>query len=621
MTTSASSSNAPEPSKTQVGWRTCKEEGCIGIRLLSGRCLAHTQDQDRQDAFDQVTLTGIVDARGVTIDDSLLEQILTALPQSTDNLKISRGARFDSATFTGNARFGKVHFSGEAGFLSATFAADANFGGAIFDLGANFLGATFHADVDFRDATFRSGAMFFAVTFHADAKFAGATFHADAVFGTVTFHADAKFAGATFHADAVFLDTKFRADADFAKAIFTGYAGFDEATFTGNAWFSDVAFHAAAGFDRVTFKRFAAFAKASFTGDAMFSEATFQGFTWFGEATFTGYAEFSLATFTDDVRFAEATFADDVKFAQATFDCAKSFGPVLVRSSLNLDDVRFGSAVRIEASTPVLYCQRARFSSGVEFRLRWARIVMDDSDLSAPSLITGVPRLSSDKLVQKERQAAEGWQQELSDRPSEQPRLLSLRRANVAGLGLSNVNLGECLFAGAHNLDLLRLDAAITLMLSPARAGWERRQVIAEEIQWRTTRGQPGRWTALQRPDWADDLPDPLDAGAVAALYRALRKGREDAKDEPGAADFYYGEMEMRRHTSGPLSEREIGSRGRVDRVVLTVYWVVSGYGLRAWRAFTWLAAAVAMFGLMFHLFGFSKPPQPAVRVPVNPVA
>jgi hypothetical protein len=27
----------------------------------------------------------------------------------------------------------------------------------------------------------------------------------------------------------------------------------------------------------------------------------------------------------------------------------------------------------------------------------------------------------------------------------------------------------------------------------------------------------------------------------------ALRKSREDSKDEPGGADFYFGEMEMRR--------------------------------------------------------------------------
>jgi hypothetical protein len=39
---------------------------------------------------------------------------------------------------------------------------------------------------------------------------------------------------------------------------------------------------------------------------------------------------------------------------------------------------------------------------------------------------------------------------------------------------------------------------------------------------------------------YSDDKPEVLSPGAVAVLYRALRKGREDIKDEPGAADFYY---------------------------------------------------------------------------------
>ena len=55
----------------------------------------------------------------------------------------------------------------------------------------------------------------------------------------------------------------------------------------------------------------------------------------------------------------------------------------------------------------------------------------------------------------------------------------------------------------------------------------------------------------------------------IALLYRALRKGREDSKDEPGAADFYYSEMEMRRHDrSAPWPER----------LVLWLYWLVAGY-------------------------------------------
>jgi hypothetical protein len=44
-------------------------------------------------------------------------------------------------------------------------------------------------------------------------------------------------------------------------------------------------------------------------------------------------------------------------------------------------------------------------------------------------------------------------------------------------------------------------------------------------------------------------------------------KGREDAKDEPGAADFYYGECEMRRHDL---------DAPRAERLVLWAYWLLS---------------------------------------------
>ncbi|MGW4101790.1 hypothetical protein [Streptomyces sp. NPDC004976] len=64
-----------------------------------------------------------------------------------------------------------------------------------------------------------------------------------------------------------------------------------------------------------------------------------------------------------------------------------------------------------------------------------------------------------------------------------------------------------------------------------------------------------------------------------------MRKSYEDGKNEPGAADFYYGEMEMRRHDRS-------GST-RAERGLLHGYWLLSGYGLRALRALGWLAAAM----------------------------
>ena len=214
--------------------------------------------------------------------------------------------------------------------------------------------------------------------------------------------------------------------------------------------------------------------------------------------------------------------------------------------------MQFAQPVQIEVSTTGVCCRRARFPGGVQFRLRWARVVLDDTDLAAPSILAGIPRLSSEELARREEQIARAWQRLLAGEISEQPQLLSLRRANVAGLGLSNVSVADCRFAGAHNLDKLRLESDVSFATAPLPLGlggqkWGGREVIAEERTWRASRSRR-HWVAPRWPDWLDDQrPGVLDPGQIAGLYRALRKGREDAKDEPGAADFYYGEMEMRR--------------------------------------------------------------------------
>jgi hypothetical protein len=92
-------------------------------------------------------------------------------------------------------------------------------------------------------------------------------------------------------------------------------------------------------------------------------------------------------------------------------------------------------------------------------------------------------------------------------------------------------------------------------------------------------------------------------------LYRALRKGREDNKDEPGAADFYYGEMEMRRHARHEQARDEWQDRdwydwatARTEHAVLWLYWLISGYGLRASRA---LAAFIVVLLVAAGLFAF----------------
>jgi uncharacterized protein YjbI with pentapeptide repeats len=503
-----------------VDWLTCAEDGCIGICLdLGDKCLAHAGDEERDAALGQVAQTGKIDARGVTISNTLLKKILDSAPRDPHGYAMTTEVQFSEATFQGYAEFTGANLQG----------------------GAWFVGATFQGGAEFAGATFQS------------VFFAGATFQGPAGFGGVTFQSDAGFSGTTFH----------------------GYTVYSEATFQ---------------------------------GDARFSEATFQDHAGFSEATFQG-----------DARFDGVTFQGDARFDGATFERAQQFGPLLARRGLNLDAARFAQPVRIEASTIGMCCRQAQFPGGVQFRLRWALVVLDDTDIPAPSLLTGIPRLASETLASAEQQIARDWEQEHAGHVSEQPRLLSLQGANVGGLGLANVDLAGCRFSGAHNLDELRLEADVAFKPSPAQVGWEQRQVIAEECTWRASQTRPGRWVDPWWPGQADlwwprDLEKPaaLAPGAIAGLYRALRKSREDAKDEPDAADFYYGEMEMRRHADGWAAHGDGGSRGRVDRGVLTAYWLVSGYGLRAWRALAWFAGIIVAFALAYHLIGFTRPPQPA---------
>ncbi|MGW0333506.1 hypothetical protein ACWD0J_16810 [Streptomyces sp. NPDC003011] len=148
-------------------------------------------------------------------------------------------------------------------------------------------------------------------------------------------------------------------------------------------------------------------------------------------------------------------------------------------------------------------------------------------------------------------------------------RLTSIRWVDAAHLLLTDVDLSECEFSGAFHLDQLRMEAC-KFAETPLSWRWTRRKVLAEEQRWRGWRPPPEQ-------DLNNPLLRPGDSDVSASTYRQLRKSFEDAKNEPDAADFYYGEIEMRRHDR---------RRTWAERALLTLYWAVSGYGLRASRAF-----------------------------------
>jgi hypothetical protein len=169
------------------------------------------------------------------------------------------------------------------------------------------------------------------------------------------------------------------------------------------------------------------------------------------------------------------------------------------------------------------------------------------------------------------------------------PAVDGLQDADAGNMSFASVNMRRCFFYGSHDLGKISIEFTVTFAFSP---WWcARRGCVADEFAWRQHMGglRSLGWKLQSGVDRQDngetsaegsDLLPILRASQVAAIYRDLRRSFEARSDQPGAADFYYGEMEMRRHS------RE---SGLAERAVIGAYWLLSGYGLRAWRAFTWL--------------------------------
>jgi hypothetical protein len=271
---------------------------------------------------------------------------------------------------------------------------------------------------------------------------------------------------------------------------------------------------------------------------------------------------------------------------------------MLVRKSLILDEAVFHERARVEVAAAAVCCLRTRFPAGVQLRVRWAQVVLDDADLAVRSTLTDAPRF---EYVVERRWAGALQRVQATGIRDGQPQLLSMRGADVAGLAVAGVDLRACRFADADHLDQLHIEES-DFASTPRGWRWTTRQVIAEEHHWRATHGPKDRRAGWYQP--AQQPPaclavESLTAAQVAALYRALRKGQEDSKDAPGAADFYYGEMELRRHDP---------AKPKAERLVLLLYWLFSGYALRAGRALAWLLGILAVASVLLAAVGLEQP-------------
>jgi uncharacterized protein YjbI with pentapeptide repeats len=402
----------------------------------------------------------------------------------------------------------------------------------------------------------------------------GSTALGDVDFSDCTFPEDASFEGVRFEGSASFEGTEFAGEAKFARAIFVGTASFWVARFLAGAKFHYCRFESAASFPEVRFEK---------------------------------YAAFTRTTFCDVINFDGVEGREGLYLLNATLEKACHIGPLALHEGAEFNGAQFKDSVIIEISSPRADLSDCRFFGGGRISFRHTDVVADNAVFAEPTVLTSSPhpflfytRFGIEELdesiigeIYRERDV----------------RLLSARGINGTNLALFDLDLSWCLFRGARQLDKVFLGEGLVFELTPRgiRFGrmwppikyWTRRNVLEEERTWRASAGAD-EWDRDGKPMRFKES-EPIRAGDIALLYRLLRKALEDSKNEPAAADFYYGEMEMRRCSDARLS----------DRIVLYLYWLTSGYGLRFLRPILCLAVTLAASAILLYFVGYKSHSQP----------
>ncbi|MFF8729452.1 pentapeptide repeat-containing protein [Streptomyces sp. NPDC015171] len=495
--------------------------------------------------------------------------MLTRLREPATGRALLGQAEFDGARFSGDVTFEQIDFSG---FCS--------FGTAVFDGSAYFRDTHFRQDLRFGNTEVADDLWLEATVIGADAWFYGARTGGALRFCVDRVGGSAMFKGAT------------AGEAHFTGVRFSGAARFDGMVVNGRAYFDSAYFEDGADFEKAVITGPACFEGAHFhQGRACFDGAELGEEVLFSEAHFQTGATFAGMKVGGDVSFSQARLEGDMNFRRAVFRGTAMFGPLVCPGRVDLSDAVFESAVTLEVAADDLRCRRTRWASTAALRLRHATVDISDAVLEFPVTVAG--RSGQFVTLLDERIDEPG----LTDAPV---RVLSVSGVDVAHLVLADVDLTACRFMETVHLDQLRLEGRCVLPPPPERMSrrgwfpvrWTRRRTLAEEHHWRATRYGTAGWTP------APEGVETHQPAALAPVYRQLRKALEDGKNEPGAADFYYGEMEMRRHDL---------EAPRGERMILGLYWAVSGYGLRAFRALAWLGLAMTATVLAMMLWGLPR--------------
>ena len=397
----------------------------------------------------------------------------------------------------------------------------------------------------------------------------------------------------------------FPGEVSFEKANFVGVADFAHAVFKGPAYFDGATFDDRADFRQVEFQDHADFDEAAFKNGVNFRGAIFNDHAGFERMLAAqDKAVFIAARFRSYVDFEQASFCNGLDMTGVTFQLARRLGPLDVCGSFVLDNCVFAERVSIDAIANRLSATSAVFADGARLGFGGGDIQMKGVDFGRATTLSRYQAPDTPNEKQARR-----------------PRLLSLYGAQVASLSLSGINVEACRFFGAHGLESMIIEPSCKWRHTPPHRRCIDREILLEEEEWRlqderkrharrrlTRHHQKSPWARHSASNETGDAGaaeyTPLEPNQLAALYRALRKAREENKDQAGAGDLYYGEMEMRRRSELPVGRGRI--RAFCDKLIITAYWLLSGYGLKASRAFAFWCSLIVIASFAITRWGLN---------------
>src|SRR5215217_122057 len=561
----------------------------------------------------------------------------------------AEGANFSEATFKEGAYFSGATFQGQAQFNRAIFEKDASFSGAIFKESAYFLAATFKERAnfsylksegslsfsgaifeyiaDFSDANFEQDYVSFSGTNFDGEELPGATFRRNAIFSKAVFEKQASLGGTTFKDIVHFSDVSFKEGAHCLATIFEDRAIFSNSTFDEDVYFYGAAFGEKAYFDKAIFQGQAMFESAAFYGEVNFPEAAFNGEAQFPKVTFNGELQFRGVTFNGEAHFDEAIFNEVAHFHRVTFNEETHFDGATFEGEAHFQRVRLDDGKVLDAST---FNKEVHFPKAIFKEMAHFHKVTFNGEAHFPDA-TFEKMANFHGATFKERGAfydlKTGPNTVLDFRKAtiEKPERISFHNTHLRPSWFVDVDAQKFDFSRVEWFRIPNTSAPTTdhkqlTLENEIDALNERPELEEDEIEaalW----GRVSEGVSEPKDEHKPEVVRKQSLDELARACRRLMNNAEENRDYSTANEFHYWSMDAVRKL-GWSSLRTLTVRDFLNMetymetwrdvrehsgFITTLYWALSGYGVRAGRAFWALYIIWATFTIAYM---FVNPPE-----------